>query len=165
MIFKNLKHKTCNLKFFSGFTLVEMMVVISVIGILYLIVFGSVSDSKARGRDAKRIADIGVIQLSLERYYDEFKKYPDTLATLADYDGSVPTKDSLDNDYKYSTLIDTNTNTCSSSCQSYHLGATLELDNNVFTDDWDENVGFYGSDDKDCENGDTGKCYDVVPKF
>lgn len=168
MIFKKSKTTISKSNFSSGFTLVEMLVVIAVIGILYLIVFGSVSDSKARGRDAKRIADIGVIQLALERYYDEFKKYPDTLSSL---DSSVPKEDSLGNNYLYKALNSDNTATCSgSACQSYHLGIALELDNAILNDgddDLDSDVSgdFDGDDDKDCNGGETGKCYDVVPKF
>lgn len=150
----------------QGFTLVEMLVVISIMGILYLIVFGSVSDSKARGRDTKRIADIGVIQLALERYYDEFKKYPEDLDTnddgFFDEDTSVPIKDTLGNAYKYNTLNSDNTATCFLNCQSYHLGAILELKNNVLDDD-DDLIEVSG----DFSGADTSASfmYDVVPKF
>ena len=170
MIFKNLQKKLLsfrNLQHIRGFTLFEMLVVISVIGILYMIVFGSVSDSKAKGRDTKRIADIGVIQLALERYYDdtENKKYPDSLNTLLDYDKSVPTKDTLNDEYKYVVTTNSKLNaTCNNTtvlCHYYHLGATLELTNNVLDGDADKNSltvsGFDGVD--------TGLMYDVVPKF
>lgn len=156
MIFKNISRKLTifqNLKPSGGFTLVEMMVVISVIGILYLIVFGSVSDSKARGRDAKRIADIGVIQLALERYYDEFKKYPNDLDSdgggFFDEDISVPTKDSQGNTYVYS---------CSAGCQTYNLSAQLDLYNNILSDD--------AEDTEDTNESTTDEReYNVVPKF
>ena len=154
---RNLPPKTYHLKPSHGFTLIEMLVVIAVIGILYLIVFGSVSDSKKRGRDSKRIADISVIQLALERYYDEFKKYPNDLSTLKsdtfyDDNKSLILKDPLDTDYLYG---------CTNSCQSYHLGTKLELDNTILTDDADLNSGGFNG----AENTTNGFVYDVAPKF
>jgi len=147
----------------KGFTIIELLVVVAIIGIVSGIIVASVSGSKAKGRDAKRIADISVIQLALERYYDEKHYYPVDLSSsgnddLSDYDSSVPTKDSSGNNYLYQALNSDNTATCSSSCQSYHLGATLELANGILDDgtvDEDNNIGFTG----------TGLVYDVLPKF
>ena len=150
--------------YLTGFTVIELLVVVAIIGIVSGIIVASVSGSKAKGRDAKRIADISVIQLALERYYDEKRYYPTDLSSssnsddLSDYDSSVPTKDSSGNDYKYSALNADNTATCSNDCQSYHLGATLELANGILDDDTvdeDNNIGFIG----------TGLVYDVLPKF
>ncbi len=166
---KNLQPVACKLPANRGFTLVEIIVVISVIGILYGIVMGSISNSKAKGRDTKRIADISLIQLSLERYYDDpvNKRYPISLSELSAYDSSVSTKDSLGNNYLYVAATDSTLNTgCGASdCQYYHLGAVLELHNNVLTDDADKNSsslpgGFNGFD-----NTTDTFVYDVVPKF
>ena len=161
---RNLQPTTYNLQPSKGFTIIELLVVVAIIGIVSGIIVASVSGSKAKGRDAKRIADISVIQLALERYYDEKRYYPTDLSSssnsddLSDYDSSVPTKDSSGNDYKYSALNADNTATCSNDCQSYHLGATLELANGILDDDTvdeDNNIGFIG----------TGLVYDVLPKF
>lgn len=53
-----------------GFTLAELLVVIAIIGILSSIVVVNVSDSRAKGRDAKRIADVASLQIALEMYFD-----------------------------------------------------------------------------------------------
>ena len=129
----------------------------------------SVSGSKAKGRDAKRIADISVIQLALERYYDEKHYYPVYLSSsgnddLSDYDSSVPTKDSLDNNYLYKVLNGDNATACSADCQSYHLGATLELYNGILADDTDLNSEVSGDFDGSDNTNDTFM-YDVLPKF
>jgi len=157
-----------NLQPNKGFTLVEMLVVIAVIGILYGIVMASVSNSKAKGRDAKRIADISIIQLALERYYDEYRRYPTSLSDSNLINrGPIP-KDPSGNDYKYSTLNGNNTVTCFNDCQSYHLGATLELYNGVLDGgDEDLNVSgdFNGTDSLGCSGESGKKCYDVIPKF
>lgn len=59
-----------------GFTLLEILVVISIIGLL--IAMGSVSYSTAqkKGRDARRKGDIKAIQNALEEYYSVNSTYP-----------------------------------------------------------------------------------------
>lgn len=138
---KNLKPITYNLKPNKGFTLIELIVVVAIIGIVSGIIMTSVNNSKAKGRDTKRIADISIIQLALERYYDINKSYPNSLSVLDDFDDSVPEKDPQNADYSYN---------CASSCQSYALNATLELDNGILNSD-----AIPGN----------GLIYDVAPQF
>lgn len=45
----------------KGFTLIEVLVVIAVVGILASIVLVSVSGSRARGRDGRRVSDLQAI--------------------------------------------------------------------------------------------------------
>jgi prepilin-type N-terminal cleavage/methylation domain-containing protein len=59
-----------------GFTLVEMMVVIAIIAILTAIIVTNFSGAKGKARDAKRISDMGQIQLALELYFDRCNMYP-----------------------------------------------------------------------------------------
>lgn len=59
-----------------GFSLIELMVAIAIIGVLATIVIGSTSGSRAKSRDNRRITDIKVIQLGLALYYDVNKAYP-----------------------------------------------------------------------------------------
>jgi len=58
------------------FTLIELLVVIAIIGILASIVLVALNSSRAKGRDARRIADIRTIQLALETYYSDNNHYP-----------------------------------------------------------------------------------------
>jgi prepilin-type N-terminal cleavage/methylation domain-containing protein len=69
-----MKHKTFN----RGFTLIELLVAISIIGLLSSIVFSSVSNARAKARDARRISDFKQIQLALEFFYDTYGRYPIT---------------------------------------------------------------------------------------
>jgi prepilin-type N-terminal cleavage/methylation domain-containing protein len=59
-----------------GFTLVELLVVISVIGILATIVFVGFSTIQASSRDQQRASKIAVIAEGLEKYYDANGEYP-----------------------------------------------------------------------------------------
>ncbi|MEK7499819.1 MAG: prepilin-type N-terminal cleavage/methylation domain-containing protein [Patescibacteria group bacterium] len=53
----------------SGFTLIEMLVVLSVIGVLIGIGTVSFSAAQRNAEDAKRREDVSFIQKSLEQYY------------------------------------------------------------------------------------------------
>jgi type II secretion system protein G len=59
-----------------GFTLVELLVVVMIIGILTTIVTVGLQSAKNKSRDAKRIADIKTIQLALATYYNDNGFYP-----------------------------------------------------------------------------------------
>lgn len=56
----------------KGFTLVELLVVISIIGVLAAVIIAGVSGARAKSRDAKRVADLQNIQLALQFYYDKY---------------------------------------------------------------------------------------------
>lgn len=63
-----------NLK--KGFTLVELLVVIVIIGIVASITFVSLNSVRAKARDSKRIADIRQFQMALEMYRNDNGVYP-----------------------------------------------------------------------------------------
>jgi prepilin-type N-terminal cleavage/methylation domain-containing protein len=60
----------------TGFTLIEVLVVISIIGLLAAVVMGSLSSARMKGRDAARIVDVRELKKALEFYYDNNKAYP-----------------------------------------------------------------------------------------
>ncbi len=62
----------------KGFTLVELLVVISIIGILASLSTVSVNIARQKARDAKRKADIAQVQLALYFYYDDHLEFPST---------------------------------------------------------------------------------------
>lgn len=61
----------------QGFTLVEILVVMVIIGILATIGSNSFRASQIKSRDAKRKADLRHISESLEAYYNDMGRYPD----------------------------------------------------------------------------------------
>ena len=67
-----------------GFTLIEFLVVIAIIGILSSVVLASLNGARKKGRDARRISDLKQIELALEMYYDlNSSEYPDAASSLA----------------------------------------------------------------------------------
>lgn len=66
---KSLLSKPHSLLSFSGFSLIELLVVISIITILITIGMTSYTTVQKKGRDSKRKSDIKEIQNSLEQFY------------------------------------------------------------------------------------------------
>ena len=59
-----------------GFTLIELMVVVAIIGILMAAGIVMFSDAQKVARDAKRRADVDAIAKALEQYYQNNNEYP-----------------------------------------------------------------------------------------
>jgi len=60
----------------AGFTLVELLVVISIIGILSSFAVVSLNNARTKARDALRKGDMAQIRTALNLYYDDNIKYP-----------------------------------------------------------------------------------------
>lgn len=67
----------------TGFTIIELLIVVVVIGILATIVFTTFSGVRRNDRNKSRNEDINAIHNQLEYYYGQNSKYP-TLAELND---------------------------------------------------------------------------------
>lgn len=59
---KNLQHK-------KGFSLLELLIVISIIAIMITLGISSYSTAQKKGRDSKRKSDLKDVQSALEQYY------------------------------------------------------------------------------------------------
>lgn len=68
-----------------GFTLIELIVVIAIIGVLLTISLAGIGNARVRSRDARRIADIRTIQSALEMhaFNDVSRSYPPDSASKA----------------------------------------------------------------------------------
>jgi prepilin-type N-terminal cleavage/methylation domain-containing protein len=60
----------------QGFTIVELLIVIVVIGILALLVITTYSGIQAKARNAKRQTDIASLQTQLEAFFSQQGYYP-----------------------------------------------------------------------------------------
>lgn len=118
----------------KGFTLIELLIVIAIIGLLASIVLVGFGSFRARGRDARRVADLRQTQNALELYYTKNNAYPDAsfILTWADFITALTTAgigvSTLGSDplptnppYQYVSSPD---------LQNYVLAATLEDVNN-----------------------------------
>ncbi len=62
----------------KGFTLLELLVVITIIGLLSSVGLASYTRAQARARDAKRQSDLTTLRNALELYYSENNFYVNT---------------------------------------------------------------------------------------
>lgn len=108
----------------KAFTLVELLIVLSIMGVLLSVVLASTTLARAKSRDTKRISDMKEIQLGLAVYFDVNRVYPASLNTLTSqgFLPSLPT-DPQGTAYEYLS---------SSPNSTYCLGSKLE--NTIPTD-------------------------------
>jgi type IV pilus assembly protein PilA len=60
----------------KGFTLIEILVVVAIIGVLSSVVLASLSTARMKSRDQSRVAEIIELRKAIEFYYSERGTYP-----------------------------------------------------------------------------------------
>lgn len=68
----------------NAFTLLEILVVISIIGILVALGTAAYSTAQKKGRDAKRKSDMKALQNGFEQFYSREGSYPNSEAEAND---------------------------------------------------------------------------------
>jgi len=87
----------------KGFSLVELLVVISIIAVLTAIVVINFVGARERARDAKKIQDMSSLKNALRMYYNENQVYPTGIAVTlgSGFSGYFPGVSSVDYPYSY----------------------------------------------------------------
>jgi len=121
----------------QGFTLMEILIVIAMLGILATIIFGSYLSSLKKGRDSRRKQDLEQVSRALELYYSEQGRYPQESEVTFGQKLDNPNSDDDDifymkqlpvdpmESYQYDYVVD------SSDYQSYQLYSCLENDDDL----------------------------------
>lgn len=60
----------------TGFTLIEIMIVVAIVVILAILAMFMLTNNLAKSRDGKRKADIDRIKIAFEEYYDDQNSFP-----------------------------------------------------------------------------------------
>lgn len=60
----------------KGFTLVELLVVISIMGVLTVIALASFKNAQLKARDVQRKSDLSAISKALTLYFTDYGKFP-----------------------------------------------------------------------------------------
>ena len=89
----------------GGFTIIEMVIVVAIIGLLSSVVLTGLNKSRQKARDVRRISHILQIQHELETYRigDENNEYPfsDALNPIGAYLSDLPLDPLTGKDYEY----------------------------------------------------------------
>ncbi len=151
----------------NGFTLIEILIVVGIIGLLASVVLSGLGSVRGRGRDARRAADLRFVQQSLELYYTRCQRYPGGTASGSSCDSTNPSSwESFTRVLKNSDLGITNVPSdplysddaqknykyaVSGDGQSYVLQATLEDENSpILKDSFDGDTSAYNGPGLNC---------------
>ncbi len=81
-----------------GFTLIELILVMAIVGILAVVGIGAFTSATVKSRDTQRKNDLNQIAKALESFINDVGRYPlvdaDGIMTCPEYDGSVLTEKS-----------------------------------------------------------------------
>lgn len=73
------KNSRLALSLSKGFTLVELLVVMAILGVLTTLISGGFRSAQFRSRDVQRKSDLKQIASGLELYYSDYHKYPEKI--------------------------------------------------------------------------------------
>ncbi len=66
----------CSNRKIKGFTLVELLIVMGILGVLTALIVPNIASGRQRARDAVRKSDFANIRNALRLYYNDYQQYP-----------------------------------------------------------------------------------------
>lgn len=66
----------------AGFSLIELLVVISIIGVLTAVLMMNLVGARERARDSQKIQDLNNLKSALRMYYNDNQSYPATKSVI-----------------------------------------------------------------------------------
>jgi prepilin-type N-terminal cleavage/methylation domain-containing protein len=116
-----------------GFTIVELLIVIVVIGILAGLVFVQFNNVQGKARDSERKADIRLIESKLAEFRSDTGGYPAALADLTDVPAEALAGPKTNETYTYAPTPNGCT-TAAADCTGYTLSSTnMEKETNPYS--------------------------------
>jgi prepilin-type N-terminal cleavage/methylation domain-containing protein len=131
----------------KGFSLVELLIVIAIIGILVAIATVSYTTIQKRSRDSRRVSDLKAVQQAMEQYYANSQSSYPASATCSGLDttylpSGMPSDPKTGDAYNECNDPDNPGVTCSCAEATYCFCAAMEADT--------------GNTTTNCNNVDTG---------
>ncbi len=74
----------------QGFTLIEVMITVAIIGILAAVALPSYTDYVRRGKLQEAFAEMATARVKLEQYYQDYRKYGDNAADDCTSQAALP---------------------------------------------------------------------------
>jgi hypothetical protein len=85
----------------ATFIFIAILGLLVILGILFSTVFLSLGSTREKARDARREADLRLIQLGLKIYYNQYGNYPFSLNELSEYFQVIPVDPKTNRAYQY----------------------------------------------------------------
>lgn len=129
-----------------GFTLMELLVAITIISIIFGVIITSSASIQKNSRDAQRKSDLTALQNGLQQYFADSQNFPVTIPAPGNplrsadntktYMRKIPADPTTGTAYRYQSLTLSGATTCDNTsgsttpCLNYCLYAKLEIDPN-----------------------------------
>lgn len=134
-----------------GFTLIEVMIVVSIVAILAVMAMFMMTNNLGKSRDGRRKTDLDRIKIAFESYYDDENTFPpDTILSTCGGEGLRPYLSEIPCDPKtkrpYCYIYDS-----TSGGQEYHILSALEFDSDPAISSLNcDNEGVYCGFEAEC---------------
>ena len=119
----------------KGFTLVELLIVVAIIGIIVVVVVPLLYDAVQRGKQKRTMHDMRTIATGLEAYNVDYSSYPNNIITIEqNYLRATPRNDGWGQEWVYDTFSESRFYSLSSGGRDGGGHATIPGITNDFDD-------------------------------